>query len=233
MIVQVRASHTHSKGGAELSDKSPVLNPSDAERVIRRYQRRIAEYGPTFESLNSGSIEKQRVRHQVHASALRGACPSLLDVGCGLASFYEYLTQEGRDCEYAGYDIVPEYVDLCRTRFAECKFRLRNILTDGIDGVFDTVVMSQTWNNRYQESDNVQVMEAVLRAAFDATRVSVSVDMLSSYADLRRPEVFYYSPEEMFAFAKTIARRVVLRHDYRSFEFCIQLFHDDVEGFVP
>lgn len=110
---------------------------------------------------------------------------------------------------------------------------IRNILNDGISGTFDTIVMSQTWNNRYEESDNLTVIQLALRLAFAATRVSVSVDMLSSYADHQLPEVFYYSPEEMFAFGKTLTRRVTLRHDYRPFEFCLQLFHDTAEGYVP
>jgi SAM-dependent methyltransferase len=216
-----------------LNDNSPVLNPADAERVVRRYQKRIDVYGPTLPSLNSGSLEKQRVRHHVHASALQGKRPSLLDVGCGLASLYEYLIGEGRTCEYSGFDIVPEYIEFCQKRFAECTFALRNILAEGVGGIFDTVVMSQTFNNRYQESDNVQVMQTALRIAFAATQVSVSVDMLSSYADIRRPELFYYSPEEMFGFARTLTPRVALRHDYRPFEFCLQLFHETADGYVP
>jgi len=216
-----------------LTNESPVFDSTDAERVIQRYRDRLAKYGLTLPSLNSGDEEKQRIRHRVHASALQGSRPSILDVGCGLGLFYEHLMKEGRTCEYAGYDIVPEFIEFCRTRFSDCSFMLRNILTEGIGGTFDTVVMSQTWNNRYQESDNLRVIQSALRLAFEATRVSVSIDMLSSYADRQNPEVFYYSPEDMFAFAKTLTPRVTLRHDYRPFEFCLQLFHANADGYVP
>jgi len=56
--------------------------------------------------------------------------------------------------------------------------------------------------------------------------------MLSTYVDFRNPDLFYYPPEEIFRMAKAIAPRVVIRHDYRAFEFCVQLFHPEVEGFV-
>jgi 2-polyprenyl-3-methyl-5-hydroxy-6-metoxy-1,4-benzoquinol methylase len=216
-----------------VSDEPPILNPEDIRRVIQRYRIRIAEYGPRLASLNSGSSEKQHIRHLVHASALRGSLPSVLDVGCGLGSFYQHLVCQGRGCNYTGYDIVPEYIDYCRGHFEHCHFSLRNIFTEGIDGIFDTVVISQTLNNRYQHSDNVRVMQSALRTTFECARTSVSVDMLSTYADLRRPELFYYSPEEMFAFAKTLTRRVVLRHDYRPSEFCLQLFQESSDGYVP
>ena len=211
---------------------TPVLDPDDASQVVRRYQQRIAEHGPTFASLNSGSEAKQAIRHSVHASALRGVNPSTLEIGCGLADFYNYLLQHKHNCSYHGYDIVPEYIDECRRAYPQAKFTLRNVFIEGIEGAYDTVVMSQVLNNRYQKSDNMQVIRRALELAFEHTRVSVSVDMISTYVDFRNPDLFYYSPEEVFRIAKAISPRVLLRHDYRAFEFCIQLFHEGVEGYV-
>lgn len=210
----------------------PVLHPDDASYVLRRYQQRIAEHGPTFASLNSGNEQKQALRHEVLASALRGPKPSILEVGCGLADFYKYLLNHKQDCSYRGYDIVPEYVAECRRTHPEAEFVLRNIFAEGIDGTYDTIVMSQVLNNRYHNSDNMQVMRRALELSFAHTRVSVAIDMLSTYVDFRNPDLFYYSPEEIFRMAKEITPRVVLLHDYRAFEFCIQLYHADVEGFV-
>ena len=210
----------------------PVLHPDDVSYVLSRYQQRIAEHGPTFASLNSGNEQKQALRHGVLASALRGPNPSILEVGCGLADFYKYLLDHGQDCSYHGYDIVPEYIAKCGHMYPDAEFALRNIFVEGIDGTYDTIVMSQVLNNRYQRSDNMQVMRRALELSFGHTRVSVAIDMLSTYVDFRNPDLFYYSPEEIFRIAKEIAPRVVLRHDYRGFEFCIQLYHADVEGFV-
>jgi SAM-dependent methyltransferase len=211
---------------------TPVLDPDDVSRVIQRYQQRIAEHGATFASLNSGSEEKQAIRQWVHASALQGDRPSVLEVGCGLGDFNKYLAAQKRDCAYHGYDIVPEYIAECRREFPQSKFEVRNIFIDGIEGNYDTVVMSQVLNNRYQKSDNMQVMQRALELAFQHTRVSVSVDMLSTYVDFRNPDLFYYSPEDIFRIAKVIAPRVLIRHDYRAFEFCVQLFHLEAEGYV-
>ena len=215
------------------SASAAVLDPEDTHRVIRGYQLRIAKYGATFASLNSGSLEKQKIRHQVHASALLGSDPSVLDIGCGLGDFYQSLKEDGRNCQYTGYDIVPEYVAECRKRYPEANFQVRDIFREDIDGAYETIVMSQLLNNRYQKSDNLQVMKTALSLAFRHTRISVSVDMMSTYVDFQNPDLFYYSPEEIFRFAKSITRRVVLRHDYRPFEFCIQLFHEDTPNYVP
>jgi len=209
-----------------------VLDPDDLKQVIHRYQRRIVEHGATFASLNSGSEEKQAIRQWVHASALRGDRPSILEVGCGLGDFYRYLIAQNRDCVYHGYDVVPEYVGECQRIYPRAKFDVRNIFLEGIDGSYDTIVMSQVLNNRYQKSDNMKVMQRALELAFQHTRVSVSVDMLSTYVDFRNPDLFYYPPEEIFRMAKAVAPRVLMRHDYRAFEFCVQLLHEEVEGYI-
>lgn len=211
---------------------TPVLDPEDVVQVVRRYQQRIAEHGPTFASLNSGSEAKQEIRHSVHSSALRGDSPSVLEIGCGLADFYKYLLQHKQNCSYHGYDIVSEYIDECKRAYPLAKFALRNVFVEGVEGTYDTVVMSQVLNNRYRKSDNMRVMQRALELAFQHTRVSVSVDMISTYVDFRNSDLFYYSPEEIFRIAKAISPRVLLRHDYRAFEFCIQLFHEGVEGYV-
>ncbi len=211
---------------------APVLDPDDVGQVVRRYQQRIAEHGATLASLNSGSEAKQAMRHSVHASALRGLNPSILEIGCGLADFYKYLLDHQQACSYHGYDIVPEYIDRCRRVYPNGTFTLRNMFVEGIEGTHDTILMSQVLNNRYQKSDNMQVMQRALELSFQHTRVSVSIDMLSTYVDFRNPELFYYSPEEIFRIAKKISPRVLLRHDYRAFEFCVQLFHEGVEGYI-
>ncbi|MFC1849986.1 class I SAM-dependent methyltransferase [candidate division CSSED10-310 bacterium] len=216
-----------------MSSKSPILHPDDLQYVIQRYKERIDKYGLIFESLCSGSPEKQQLRHSVHATALKGDRPELLDIGCGLGDFYMFLKQQGITCVYTGYDIVPEYIEKCLSTFPESNFELRNILDRGINGDFDSIVMSQVFNNNYSHSDNFEVICEAIRLAFAHTRISVSVDMLSTYVDYQNPVLFYYSPEDMFRFARSITPRVCIRHDYRLYEYCLQLFHFESEGFIP
>lgn len=215
-----------------MSDATPTLHPRDVQRVVENYRERIAQFGPTFESMKSGSVEKQRIRHAIHATALSGDSPSVLDIGCGLGDFYQFLKGAGRACRYTGVDIVPEYIEECRKKFPEARFLLCNVITEGIGETYDSIVLSQALNHRYHDSDNMEVLKTALRLAFAHTRISVSFDLLSSYVDFHEAYLFNYSPEEVFRFAKTLTRRVALRHDYRPFEFAIQLFHEAAPGYV-
>lgn len=209
-----------------------ILHKKDIDHIKERYQNRIGEHGLTFNSLNSGSFEKQEIRCKIHSSVIIKDNSSILDIGCGLGYFYEYLHKNEFKFNYTGYDIIPEYVEECKKRFPTSHFECRNILEEGIDGEYDTIVASQVFNNHYNFSDNLTVMKEALSLAYKHTIVSLSIDMLSVYVDYQNPDVYYYSPEEIFKFAKSIAKRVALRHDYRSFEFSIQIFHDEFGDFV-
>jgi hypothetical protein len=48
--------------------------------------------------------------------------------------------------------------------------------------------------------------------------------MLSTYVDYQEQHLYYYHPEQIFSMAKAISSRVLLRHDFAPFEFCIQLY---------
>ncbi len=210
-----------------------VLAEQDLDAVRRRYQERIALHGVTMASLSTGGEAKQRARYAVHDSVVCTPNPSILDVGCGLGLFYDYLTGQGKRCAYHGYDIVPEYVAECRKRHPEARFEVRNIFDEGIDGHYDHIFLCQVLNNRFVASDNLRVIQTAIALAFEHCRVCASIDMMSTYVDYRDEHLYYYSPEGVFAFAKRLTRRVALRHDYRGFEFCIQLFREGAPGYVP
>ena len=213
--------------------KKGVLDPRDRDAIVTRYRNRITEHGVSLESMASGGWEKQKIRHQVHATAIQGTHPTVLEIGCGLGQLCQHLVDVGRACSFTGYDIVPEYVEHCEARFPDSKFEARNVFEDGIGVECDTIVASQVLNNCYRHSDNREVMKNLLSMAYESTRVSVSVDMLSTYVDFQDPELHYYSPEEIFEFAKSLTRRVRLLHDYRPWEFAVQLFHPEADGYVP
>ena len=195
----------------------------DLAVVRSRYQARIARQGVTLDSMNSGGAAKQRIRHAVHAEVV-AAGDAVLDVGCGIGQFRAFLRDQGHRGPYHGIDIVPEYVAHCAALFPDAGFHLGDVFDTGIAGEPDVIVASQVFNDRYRDSDNPDVLRRFLRMAFEAARTVVTVDMLTSYVDFTAPELYYFSPEETFAFAKSLTRFVRVRHDYLPFEFSIQLF---------
>lgn len=212
------------RGGARDDDSSRP-SATDLAHVRDRYLERIAVHGVSSASMNSGTPEKQALRHRVHLELVQPGW-SVLDVGCGVGEMLAAMRTLGLRGRYVGVDIVREYVEHCRRHFPDEHFELVNVFDEGIPGEVDVVVASQVFNARYPGADNAAVVRRFLDLAFAAARRAVSVDMLSSYVDFTAPELHYFSPEAMFQHAKTLTRLVRLRHDYLPFEFAVQLLRE-------
>ncbi len=201
-----------------------MLGDEDRSRIVARYSARYDQFGVDIRTLNAGKGNKLRLQHDVHASIddLRGK--TVLDIGCGLAFYYEYLQARGIQVDYVGYDIVPDFIESDRERFPEATFELRDISRDSISHRADYAVMCQVFNNRYTTIDNAAAVRVAITKAFEAVRGGVSIDLRTTYVNYEPDEMYHYSPEEMFAFAKSLTPYVVLRHDYLPYDFTLFLY---------
>jgi SAM-dependent methyltransferase len=202
------------------------MNNSDKDIIIDRYRNRLDKFGPSIESLASGTIERRNIRFDLLSKVgdMNGA--KVLDIGSGLGDFYGYLKENNIEVDYTGYDLSPDLVKLAADRFADAKFEVRDIQNDGIPERFDYIVSSQTFNFRLANENNVELVSSCLKLCYDNCNKGICFDFLTSYVDFKEEHLFYYSPEEMFSFAKSLTKRVSLSHDSRLYEFAIFLYPD-------
>jgi len=200
------------------------VNLQDKQASNSRYRQRLERFGPTIEALASGTPERRLIRFGVLADVgtLDGA--SVLDVGCGVGDFYDYLCGRRVRARYTGYDISPELIARAAARFPEAEFEVRDIQGEGIPREFDYIVSSQAFNSRLQHEENFEMVKDILRCSLSKARKAVACDFLSSYVDYHEDHLYYYSPEEMLRYCKTLTKRVQLRHDYPLFEFTVYLY---------
>ena len=203
-----------------------MLSDQDRQSIVSRYAERFQQHGLDLKTLNPGAPERYQSQHGVHASVADLQHRTLLDVGCGLANFYQFLHDRGVSVDYIGYDIVAEFIESDKARFPEACFEVRDIFREGIAHQADYVVMCQVFNNRYDSSDNYEIVKSAIALSFEAARKGVSIDLKSTYVNYQENHLFYYSPETLFSYAKTLTPFVTLRHDYAPFDFTLQLYKE-------
>lgn len=197
------------------------------DATVRWYRGRLDEAQPNVRVLSSGTEERRRIRFEVLRGVGIRPGARVLDVGCGLADFHQHLLDAGVEVDYTGVDIVPEFVERARRRFPRAAIECRDILEDPFpDGSFDVVVASQVLNLRFPAGDNDAIARRLLTAMHRVAREGVACDFVTDHVDFREDYLHYHSPEALFRFAKTLSKRVVLRHDYPLFEFCLYIYPD-------
>lgn len=201
-----------------------MLPNEDKDSIIARYSDRFAQHGTGLKTLNTGAGDKHLRQHTLHSSLFALEGKSILDIGCGLAHYYEFLKSRGISVKYTGYDIVEPFITSNRQRYPECNFEVRDIFREGIAITPDVVTFCQVFNNKYQGASNDDIVKRAITIAFEKATVGVSIDMLGNHVNYQEPHLHYFSPEAMFTFAKSLTRFVSLRHDYLPYDFTLVLY---------
>jgi SAM-dependent methyltransferase len=196
------------------------------ESVGRYYSEKIQEHGATARGVDWNSPESQRLRFAQLLKICGHAGPfSINDYGCGYGALVDYLSDEGYDFEYRGFDISEQMVEKARElhagRDSVAFSNDESLLADA-----DYTVTSGIFNVRLETP--VPDWESYLLHTLDRlanlSRRGFSFNALSKYSDkeFMRPDLYYADPLLLFDYCKVkYSRFVSLLHDYPLYEFTI------------
>jgi hypothetical protein len=122
-------------------------------------------------------------------------------------------------------DILPNLIKIPKEKNQDACFEIKDILIDEINQKFDWALLSGIFN--FKLSDNKTFIQNMLKRMLDSCNKGVAADFMSTYVDFKNMDAYYASPEQIFSFSKSLSKRVVLRHDYMPFEFCVYIYKDD------
>jgi trans-aconitate methyltransferase len=203
------------------------MHPVDKQKAVERYNRRLQEFGVDPRTLGwSGGRERQDLRFEVLlGSALFATSPvkSVLDVGCGFADLYDYIQKQNLPIHYRGVDINSSLLEKARSVYPQVSVETADILEEGALQSVDLVVESGIFNFQLKGEDQWDYIEHMLKRMFELAQVAVAADFMTTYVDWQKEGAFHTNPEKLLKLAKSIGSKVILRHDYLPFEFCLYL----------
>ena len=148
---------------------------------------------------------------------------SILDVGCGFGDLLSFLNKRKLRVKYTGVDINQKFIEIARKKYQKSIFEVRDIEEKPFTKKFDWVFAIGTTNH----SGSYKYIQRLLSEMFRVSKKGVVIDFLSSYVDFTKPRNFHASPEKIFKITKKLSKRVIIRHDYLPFEFCVYIYKND------
>ena len=189
------------------------------------YETRLGLYGDDVRSVAWNTRESQRIRFQVLTEIGHLDGCSILDVGCGLGDLYGFLKEKGLGVEYIGVDLSENMVAQARRNYPDVTFLQGDISTQR-GRQYDYVMGSGVHFIDAQEE--LPITKSLLKDMFALCVKGVSTNFLSRYSPKEDGISYYFSPEEMFSFAMSLTRGVVLRHDYKFNDFTLYLYKESL-----
>lgn len=200
------------------------MNREEKKYIINQYNKRLKKYGHDPRAL--GWFEgRQPLRFAILSEIGDFNNCSVLDVGCGFGDLYGFLTKKYYNIQYTGIDINPRLIKIAQNTYPGIHFMVKDFHEAVIDTRFDWVVSSGVFNDNL--SENTSFIQEMVKKMFILCTKGVAVDFMSSYAGLKGKGTSYTVPEELFGFCKTLSKRIILRHDYMPFEFCVYIYKND------
>ena len=172
-----------------------MISKTELEKMNRDYSNLLQEHGDDEKSLGWNK-PKQQFRFEIflnmisrqsdifHDTSLR-----LLDVGCGLGHFYEFLMKKNIGIDYLGVDINPDFIDLCKAKYTNAMFY--NELAEENFHDCDIICASGIFNRYFDKSlENIQ--EFITNTQKTSAKIIV-VNFLHTGALLKHDDNFYTS----------------------------------------
>ena len=208
--------------------------PTKYGELVAHYESCLRAHGDNHRGVDWPNAEDARTRYRVMLDVIRdnGHSPvRLLDLGCGASHLYQYLQEVHRDdVNYAGLDLSPEFIRLCRTKYPERTYYCLDIL-DAAEEVpgFDYVVMNGVFTEKCSLSfgEMWDYVQAMLMRTFAIASAGLAFNVMSKQVDWERGDLFHLPLDLLAEFlTHKLSRHFVIRNDYGLYEYTVYVYHD-------
>lgn len=205
------------------------MNPEDKRSTILRYEQRFLQFGRDPRTLGWGKGGRQEIRFSVlSAEALKNPTCSVLDIGCGFADLFSYLTRKGWSGTYTGVELSPMLISEAKKTAPSARFILGDI-TDVKDQIpkHDYVIACGVCNHRLENQDTKTYVMEFIKNCFELSKTCLCMDFMSSFVDFEAEGAWHTDPRWLLLETRALSRRVSIRADYMPYEFAMFLYKND------
>lgn len=196
------------------------------------YEKQMSRLG-TGEFTLYGSKLSQLVRFERLTDFVDLRGKTLLDVGCGICEFYDFLKGTGVELGgYIGTEIMESVYAGARKVHPELDVRLLDIVEEKIEyrDKFDVVIAMGVSAIKLGSVENSDAYwKKFVEKMFELTADSgvVAFTCFSNKKSDVLPEDYVADPNDWFNFAMRLTDRVIIDHSYMPHDFTLYLFKGD------
>jgi SAM-dependent methyltransferase len=208
------------------------------QRLTEACVATLHHHGDTFQGAGyTKSADNARRCYSVMRDLIRPASDpvTIVDLGCGLGHFYEFLRDHGagHDFRYVGIDLSADHLAICRAKYPGVDFRQADVLVNPDQlPQCDYVVMNGLFNYRGEttQDEMVKYFHAMLQAVWPRCSRGMAFNVMSRLVDWERQDLFHLSFDEVATFVwGGLSRHVAIRQDYAMYEFTTYVYREPLD----
>jgi len=171
---------------------------ADHYREIENYYSpKIRDGVPDYQILGWENRQAHLSRFQTLLKKVDLSGKTILDIGCGLGTLYDFIIENKTDVKYTGVDILEEMIKKARERHNDVEFSCLDIFDEKtvFNRKFDIVFASGIYN--LDLGNNMQFIKKTLEKFFILADKIIAFNLLHMDSENREDRYFYSSPSEI------------------------------------
>jgi hypothetical protein len=200
--------------------------------LVRQSESYLSQYGDSYKGIGRFKVEQALGSYQTMLEVVRlkpDGEVTLLDFGCGLSHFYQYMQDAGiQNVRYHGLDISEKFLAISREKYPQNQYFNINVLDDD-SGLpqFDYVVMNGIFTQKCDLSyeEMWDYFTTLLPRVFRHAEIALAFNVHSKIVDWEREDLFHVPFDPLAKFlASSLTRNFIIRHDYRLYEYTVYVY---------
>lgn len=197
---------------------------------MEHYESCFAKEGDSHKGVDWPNESDTKIRYKIMSDLFKGHEKfKLLDVGCGLGHFLEYIytNLNEQNILYTGLDISPIFIKHCQNKYPQASFIQHDLLQTPTPIITDYAIINGvfTIKNAMSHSEMFNFLKSMLKSIFGICQVGMAFNVMSKNVDWERNDLFHLSIDTLTEFlSKELSRHFVIRHDYGLYEYTVYVF---------
>ena len=163
--------------------------------------------------------ESQQQRFQQLFHYVSSTTRHILDMGCGVGDFYDFLRQNGYQGSYLGIDCHPQMIQYASEAYPSASFDCQNMMDDSLLLSADTVIASGVMN--LVQEDPYHYLTMMVERLCQYASQQVIFNVLCHPKEVQRDSFFYYDPSKVVAICKSFGHSVVWTNEYLAHDMTV------------
>jgi cyclopropane fatty-acyl-phospholipid synthase-like methyltransferase len=191
-------------------------------RQLAIYAKKIAVHGTGVKAMKWQNYRSAAVRYRELVRDLDFQGKNILEVGCGTGNLLPFIIDKTGDFRFRGVDILPEFIDECRSRYPDFDFEEDDYFAKPYSG-YDIILCCGALNSAGRTMDERQ---ECIRKMFNEAGQAVAFNMAGGHPLPKSSDqsIGYADSLQILEFCLSLTSKVILRQAYHKKDFTVILF---------
>jgi SAM-dependent methyltransferase len=198
-------------------------------KIAEHYNNCFQQHGDNNLGVDWPNYEDTLIRHQVMYDLIKDTGATLLDFGCGLGHFYEWIKDNynPKIAKYSGLDINEGFYNTCITKFSHLKFYHLDIFQDNDLPNFDYITVNGVFTEKrdLSQDEMMDFFISTITKLWNKCNKGIAFNLMSKHVDWEREDLFHVGLDELGWFLKkNLSRDFIIRNDYKLYEYTTYVY---------